>query len=520
LRSQKLQTGVRGLIFLVICSGAIAWAWRNATAPTDVEKKTGDWVSMIMSGSVDERKFALGNLKPSNPSEWDLAIATATRALEDPEVSVRIEAAAALTRFATATSESRPTVDVDRSRSIGRTLLEAYRRDQDSSVRALAAGSVSSIYTAMVKAGARPGDGADGDPLSPEALVAAFDGGLKGDATNRVPLVTAIERLGPVPMVAPPGLLSALDDPSHFVRGQVLQAVSHFSSGVDPAVPVLLHDLVTNTDRYPPDYPSIAGALHPSPAVVPALTAALKGDNALVRQTAATILSQVEPAPRAEAPLVVALVKKELASGDGPAGGDDLPDPVSAAAPKGVAPGSGNRIEQPTPGTVGLGLAVSLARMAPPEQAVPLLVELLKRKAPASRSAAAAGLAEIGPAAYTAVPTLLATMKEALGKDGRAASGFGSRTARALGRIASQAPQTQANAAEILAVLAEALKSRSPAVRAAAVEALGQFGPKAASALPTIRELSEDRSQPVRDAAQAAIPKIEPHAAPANDAKS
>jgi HEAT repeat protein len=511
---------MRGLLFLVICAGAIAWAWRNATTPTDAEKTTGDWVSMIMSGSVEDRKFALENLRPTNQAELDLAIAASTRALEDAEAPVRLEAAMALARFATPSSKETPSSDIDRTRGIARALLDAYRRDQDPSVRAVAAGKIASIYTTLVKAGARPGDSADSDPLKPEVLVAAFDEGLKGDGTNRVPFVTAIKGLGTVSMAAPPGLLTVLTDPSHFVRGEALEAISHFSGGVDPAVPVLLHDLATNTDRYPPDYLAIAGAMHPSPAVVPTLIEALKSDNGLVRQTAAIILSRVDPAPRAEAPLVMALVKKELSAGGGPVDGEDIPDPVLAAAPRGLAPGSGTRLDPPAPGSVGLGLAVSLARMAPPEEAVPLLIQLAKRKDPASRSAAAAGLAEIGPAAHAAIPPLIINMKDALAKQGRSASGFGSRSARALGRIAPQAPEANAKTGEVLALLSEALKSQSAAIRAAAVEALGQFGPRAASALPRIRELSEDRSAPVQDAAKAAIPRLEAPPTPTKGEKS
>ena len=185
-----------------------------------------------------------------------------------------------------------------------------------------------------------------------------------------------------------------------------------------------------------------------------------------------------------------------------------------------MAPGAGIRREQPIAGEVSPDLAVALARVAPPEEAVALLLPLLNRKNPASRSAAAEGLAEVGPAAHAAIPTLIANLKEALARDGRSSSGFGSRTARALGRIAPHAPEAQAKSGEVLAVLTEALKSRSPVIRAATVDAIGQFGTKAAPALPTIRELLEDRSAPVRDAAKAAIEKMDPAPKLTHDAKS
>lgn len=520
IRSEKLQPVARGLLFLVLCCGAIAWAWRNATAPRDAENKTGNWVNMITSGSAEERKFALANLNPVGQAEMDLAVDASTRALHDPDAAVRVEAAGALARFAISSSERTPSTDVDRARGVAESLLEAYQKDQDPSVRALAAGGVASIYNALVKSGVRPGGSPDTEFLKPAALVAAFDAGLREDSSNRVPFVTAIERLGTVSMPAPPGLLSVLDDPSHFVRGQALQALSHFSGGIDRAVPVLLNDLATNTDRYPPDYAEIAGNMHPTSAVVPTLGEALKSDNGLVRHTAATMLSRIEPAPRTAAPLLIALVKQELSAGHGPGDEEDVPVPASAAAPKGMAPGSGNRLDQPAPGSVGLGMALALARTAPPEAALPLLLQLSKRKGPASRSAAAEGLAEIGPAAHAAIPTLIANLKAALAHDGRSSSGVGSRTARALGRIAPHAPEAQAKAGEVLAVLTEALKSRSPAIRAATIDALGQFGTKAAPALDTIRELLKDRSAPVREAAKAAIERLDPAPKSTLDAKS
>jgi HEAT repeat protein len=520
IRSKKLRSVVRGLVFLLICGGAIAWAWRNATSPRDTEKKTGDWVGMIMYGSVDERKFALTNLNPASPTETDLAVDAATRALHDPDAAVRVEAAGALARLATTSSVRTPSTDVDRSREIAEGLLEAYHKDQDPSVRGLAAGGVSSIYSALVKAGVRPGGSSDADPLKSEALVATFDAGLQVDSSNRVMLLNAIERLGTVSMEAPPGLVSVLDDPTHFVRGLALKALSHFSGGVDRAVPVLLHDVATNTDRFPPDYAEIARRLRPSSAVVPTLTEALKSDDAVIRQTAATMLSRIEPAPRSAAPLLIAVVKKELSAAQGPGDEEDVPEPAQAAAPTGVAPGSGNRLEQPAPGSVSLGVAVALARTAPPEEALPLLLQLSQRKDPASRSAAAEGLAELGPAAHAAIPALIANLKEALAHDGRSSSDFAVRTARALGRIAPHAPEAQAKPGEVLAVLSEALKSRSSAIRAAAVDAMGHFGTKAVPALPKIRELLDDRSAPVRNAAKAAVEKVELAPASTRDTKS
>jgi HEAT repeat protein len=199
--------------------------------------------------------------------------------------------------------------------------------------------------------------------------------------------------------------LGALDDPSIFVRGQALLALSHFRDGVDRAVPVLLEDLATNTDPFPPEYAAIAAAMHPSPAVVPTLIPSLESDNGLVREAAAILLARVEPPPRSAAPSLIAAVKKAIAAGEGSSSG---PDPVDAEPKKaeGLSPRGGQRREQPLPGSISPDLSVALAKAAPAEESVPLLIAVLKRKSPASRTAAAMGLAELGPAAYAAIPRL------------------------------------------------------------------------------------------------------------------
>ena len=87
-------------------------------------------------------------------------------------------------------------------------------------------------------------------------------------------------------------------------------------------------------------------------------------------------------------------------------------------------------------------------------------------------------------------------------------SGLGSKTARATRPNRTPLPRALAKSGDVLAVLTDALKSRSPAIRAASVEALSQFGIRPRG-VPRIRELLEDRSVAVRDAAGAAIRKIE-----------
>jgi HEAT repeat protein len=155
-----------------------------------------------------------------------------------------------------------------------------------------------------------------------------------------------------------------------------------------------------------------------------------------------------------------------------------------------------------------------LAKAAPPEESVPLLIAVLKRRSRASRTAAALGLAELGPASHAAIPALVATLKEFTAAEGDTVSGYGAQVAQALGRIAPQAPEAQASSEEVIAVLTEVLNVRAVSTRSAAAQALRNFGPKATRAIPRLRELLDDQTAIVRDAAKSALEKIEPQSKP------
>ena len=173
----------------------------------------------------------------------------------------------------------------DQPRTMANRFLELLEEDEDIGVRAVAADALTSISRAIVEAGIVPDSTSTPIPLDPETLVAAIDAALERDPANRMSPLAAFRRLHPMPMAAPPGLLETLKDPSSIIRGKALQSLSHFSSGVDPAVPVLLKNLQTD-DRFPPDYLG-AARLRPSPAVVPILIKSLASENRLVSEASA-----------------------------------------------------------------------------------------------------------------------------------------------------------------------------------------------------------------------------------------
>jgi HEAT repeat protein len=517
MKRQSLAIGSRVLVALVATGVAGALVWRHLT-DSSPGTTTSDWIRALDSGDRGERAHALRNLAPSNPAEMDTAITAATRALSDPEAPVRVEAAVALARFGAANSPGSESPDVDRARSIARSLLDAFQRDQDAGVRASAAFALASIYRAVARMGKPAADSAEPDPLKPETLVAAFDTQLQRDPANRISLIAPLEQLGPLSMPAPPGLQAVVDDPSIVVRGQALLALSHFRGGADGAVLVLLEDLANNTGPFAPDYAAMAAAMHPTPVVVPALIQSLESDDGLVREAAATLLARVEPAPKSAARSLIAAVKKAVAAGEGPDSGRDRMQAVPTTGGGALAPRGGRRREQPAPGSISHDLAIALAKAAAPEESVPLLVAVLKRRGSESRIAAAIGLDELGPAAHAAIPALIVTLKEAMAAEGNTASGYGGWAARALGHIAPKAAGARAASQDAIAVLAEALDARNDSIRGAAAQALGDFGPEAARAIPRLRALREDKDTAVQNSARSALERIEPPFGPTSAA--
>jgi HEAT repeat protein len=512
---QKLRTTLRTLFVIVAACGVTAWTWHHALESTR-EPTTLDWISKIDTGTLEDRKLAILRLQEAKPAEIAVVIPVLTRALLDSNVSIRLDAALALAQSVISPAiADQQTALMDHAPGVANSLRKVLKEDDDASVRGAAANALTSIRRALVKAKIPVAESSPSDPLNPAALVMAFDAEMGRDPMSRSTMIGAFEQLGPVPLPAPPALLEALDDPDVAIRGQTLKALGQFASGVDRAIPILLKDLETNTSRFAPDYQGTARKMRPSPAVVPVLIESLESGDGLVREAATVLLGRVEPAPRAAGPALMLCVKKALSIEE--RSDSDPSNPDISGAGGGIGPSSGNRPTAAPPGSVSADLAKALARTASPEDAVPLLIEVLKRRSPGARRGAAAALAEIGPAAHGAIPALAASLREALSTNGRSATGNVATTVYALGCIAPKAPEAQATSADVLAVIAQALKANNASVRAAAAEASGNFGPKAVSALPTLRELLKDQTAAVRDAAEAAIKKIESKSEPTNE---
>lgn len=198
-----------------------------------------------------------------------------------------------------------------------------------------------------------------------------------------------------------------------------------------------------------------------NPAAIPLLEAALKDEEYSVRKTAAIALGQVGAAAQRSVPALLEALQ-------------DTSDPVRREA------------------ATSLGLIHPAAA-----DVVPILLQTAKKDPDAhTRIRALTALASYGPEAESAIPDLVAMMKEPIGQDNsipQCAMGV-------LIKIGAKA----------VPGLVEALANDNPQVRAYATEALGAIGEPARGALPQIKNMLKDSDGYTRGVAALAVWKFEP----------
>src|SRR5262245_30485925 len=98
---RRLQTGVRTLLALVACCGAILWAWRNVKENSDpvfvearaIQRRA---IGALQSSKPAERLTAIQELERLGYGDGTIVIRPLIGALEDPETEVRFAAVNAL----------------------------------------------------------------------------------------------------------------------------------------------------------------------------------------------------------------------------------------------------------------------------------------------------------------------------------------------------------------------------------------------------------------------------------------
>ena len=242
---------------------------------------TVDWIRVLRSGTPNDRKNAIRKVQAADPAEIDLVI-PALIECGDADTAVGLEAAFSLARYLTGAAAHYRTANQDHARSAVNRLLLALGREPDADVCASAANVLSSLCCAMAEpASGRTDHGvlieSSLTPWSPRSLP-------RSSEIRRIVCRLSTHLSGSVRRLWPRRRPSwtPWDDPSPTVRARVFQTLSHFSSGFDRAIPVLIKDLETASDRVAPDYFKAARAMHPSVAVVPTLIQSLESDDLLV----------------------------------------------------------------------------------------------------------------------------------------------------------------------------------------------------------------------------------------------
>jgi HEAT repeat protein len=196
------------------------------------------------------------------------------------------------------------------------------------------------------------------------------------------------------------------------------------------------------------------------PGVIPALMAALKDQNFIVRKNAAIALGENGPAAKSVTPALVETLK------------DDNP-------------------------VVRREAAVALAKVqGDSDLTVPALIAALKDSDVWVRDRAIGSLGELGPRAKAAIPALLEIMKQSPGRETDTSG-------RAIAALQKIDPEI------IRPLLVKELSSPDASTRAQAVRALGGLGDAAKDALPAMEKLLKDPDNKVRVVAAQAVWKMD-----------
>jgi HEAT repeat protein len=497
MKRHRALTIVGRLAILILSVGVLGWIWRQSDERWQTST-VSPWLGQTQSGDSNQRRFAVSELGSAGAIDFVTVVPALIGALDDRDASVRNEAALALWRYLSESLKYRGGAIIGHVRAAALGLVKVVQHDGDSGVRASAAFAAASLVRELKDAGIEPDYSRADDPIDPRTLVKAFNAALERDAATRLSLLVSYRRLGEIDEPAPPVLLAALDDASRVVRIEALQAIAEFTSGVDKAVPVLLRD----AESAPGDsqfnqrsqvYPlrQAAERLHPSAAVIPLLISGLESHDLDVREVAVVLLMRLGLAARPATQALITATRSMIQS-------------VKRTPEHGEDPFFSD-------------FASAVVAIAPADEAISVLSEALDRDHPTSGAHAAWFLGKLGPRGHAAIPILLKALKDAgAPPKGRNLEEYAHAILRSLWDIAPRAALPEPIAVEVVEVFSRSLEYPQSFIKRTAVDALGDFGPRAASALPRLRALSENDQAPreVREAAAKAIQKIEPELEP------
>jgi HEAT repeat protein len=519
-KKTRSRFGVTSVVLLVGALGALSWVgyrvWDDMNLD-DATRRFREGLRQVRSKDPSERSTAAATLQfATTPAEVDRALDALAATLSDKDPNVRVTAAQTLGGLIVHVKNPRGEIkaspeQVDKWTNQALNSVAKVLPDPDPSVRAAGIVGLGLVARQPETSGGGEVSVSDRVPRSGETAKKKGGGGRLKTAPRRPPedLATALrtgsakwtrqtakEFYGYIDFNVPAELVAAINDESPNIRIAAIRTLHNFPLGLDAAIPALLATLEQHDTKDPSAETRLQEACRealqaawPTPAVVPALTDALKNNHGESRALAALLLGRIGPEAAAAVPVLLATLK----------------EPLDPAVPR-----SGQMaLQQDTP----CSAARALGSISSSDEVISALADVLKSELDYRHGAAANGLAQIGAPAQVAAPALVAAYNKWLDSKDQVNSGHWMTTA--LGRIG---PGSAAESDAIKALI-RSLDSKDGSIRSLAAESLGRFGKAAAAAAPKLRELkANERSGQAGKAFTDALTAIEGTSAPSPEA--
>jgi HEAT repeat protein len=312
-RAGRFQIGLRGLLILVICCGALFWIarelWdrRPENAPTPA-------IRLLRSEDASERLIGARDLQillimnSLTPNQVGAVVSDLLGSLRDQQSEVKKAVAQSFVTIGMNVGRSSGTVPG--SQEIASRLAEALR-DPETEVRRHSALALASMYLTY------PQSGGTAVP-SPQALDRFLD--RVSDAIEDPNLEVrawAFQVLGAIApragRPAPQRLLAALGSKESRTRTEVVQTLVKFPQGVDACLPQLFEVVERDEDPMVRQYAFMSmTTIRPSAAAIPDLLKALRSPERKARFRAADLLSYIGPKASAAIPAVLPLLDEQF----------------------------------------------------------------------------------------------------------------------------------------------------------------------------------------------------------------
>ena len=520
-KSTRRRMGIRSLLILVACFGAVLWSLRHLSENYDAELVDARAIqkeSMVAlrSGTKSERLRAMYALARLSKGEPSVAIRALSESLEDPDTEIRVSAADSLNWVTPIASRSSSGGDAI---PIAVASLIRCLKDSDARLRAASAKALGTIAQGFLRAGSKDQPFQDAtialatilkDPETEVraagaanlGAIAASGGGRTAFTANELRTLTKtlaeafddpenrVRHAAIVALTSRPGrfdeppalLLKGLKDESTENRLATVRGLHMYVKGLDPWAPLLFRLMeedgdpkmqreCANTLNYAFNPPAITREL------IPFLVAKLESKSVQVRIQAASFLGHFGKDSDQAVPILLRMLGEPLDPTRKP---ENRQDPGSAAAQSlgRIAPGSGEARE-----------------------VIAALMEVAQSGPTIRHASAMYALANFGSDAEAAVPFLIQVVKEPAPKGAREWEA----SAYALGFIAPETPL----ASQAVEALIPLLNSNDYWAQIHTIEALGKFGPKAAPAVPKLLEIKNHQAPRSKEAAVKALAAIQ-----------